>query len=167
MRAESVEANDGVRLWPITAENWRAALDLAVAPEQQRFVAEYAPVAAVALAKAYVRAGGAIWAPYGIYASETLVGFVALARQPGAPDERWILHFFIDQRHQGRGYGTAALRRLVELVTREHPECRSLRLVVHPENRAAQRLYTGAGFRPTGTERWGEPEYALALAAPD
>lgn len=157
--------DDDVSLRLITAENWRAALDLTVAPDQQRFVADYAPVAAVALAKAYVRAGGASWAPYGIYAAEALAGFVALAHTPDAPDERWIFHFFIDQRHQGRGYGTAALRRLVALVVREHPECRSLRLVVHPENRAAQRLYAAAGFQPTGVERWGEPEYALALPA--
>ena len=158
---------DEVGLRPITAENWRAALNLAVAPDQQRFVADFVPIAAVALAKAYVRAGGAVWTPYGIYAGEALVGFVALAHTPDAPDERWIFHFFIDQRHQGRSYGTAALRRLVELVRREHPKCRSLRLVVHPENRAAQRLYTAEGFRPTGAERWGEPEYALALPAPD
>lgn len=156
---------DDVSLRPITAENWRAALELAVAPEQQRFVADHAPIAAIALAKAYVRAGGATWAPYGIYAGETLVGFVALAHAPDTPDECWVFHFFVDQRHQGRGYGTAALRCLIELVSREHPACRSLRQVVHPQNRAAQRLYTAAGFRPTGGERWGEPEYALALPA--
>ena len=157
---------DDVTLRAITAENWRAALELTVAREQQRFVADHTPIAAVALAKAYVRAGGARWAPYGIYAGEALIGFVALAYRQDAPDECWIFHFFVDQRHQGRGYGSATLRRLVEMVKREQPECRSLRLVVHPENHAAQRLYTAAGFRPTGAERWGEPEYALALGDP-
>ena len=166
MPAEGEESLDGITLRPITSENWRAALQLAVAPEQQRFVADYAPTAAIALAKAYVQAGDAAWALYGIYAGETMVGFVALACTPAAPDERWIFHFFIDQHQQGRGYGTAAVRRLVELVRREHPACRSLRLVVHPENRAAQRLYAAEGFEATGAERWGEPEYALALRPP-
>ena len=157
-------ANIGdIALRSITAENWRAALALTVHPEQQRFVADYAPIAAVALAKAYVRAGEAIWAPYGIYAGATMIGFVALAHPSAATDECWVFHFFIDQRHQGRGYGTAALRQLIELVVREHSECRRLSLVVHPENHAAQRLYTAAGFRPTGGERWGESEYTLAL----
>ena len=147
----------------VTAENWRAALRLAVQPEQQRFVAEYAPIAAVALAKAYIRPGGAVWVPYAIYASSTMIGFVELAYEPGSMDDYWVFHFFIDQRVQGRGYGAAALERLIELVRHEHPRCRVLQLVVHPENIPAQRLYTSAGFRPTGTERWGEPVYQLQL----
>jgi diamine N-acetyltransferase len=147
----------------VTAENWRAALRLEVRPEQLRFVAEYAPIAAVALAKAYIRPGGVIWMPYAFYAGSAMVGFVELAHEPGSTDDYWVFHFFIDQRFQGRGYGTAALERFIELVRHEHPRCRVLQLVVHPENIPAQRLYTGAGFRPTGGERWGEPVYQLEL----
>jgi diamine N-acetyltransferase len=147
----------------VTAENWRAALRLAVQPEQQRFVAEYAPIAAVALAKAYIRPGGAVWVPYAVYAGSAMIGFIELAYEPGSTDDYWVFHFFIDQRFQGRGYGAAALERFIELVRREHPRCRALQLVVHPENIPAQRLYTGAGFRPTGGERWGEPVYQLEL----
>ncbi len=36
----------------VTRENWREALRLSVRPEQQRFIADYAPIAAIALAKA-------------------------------------------------------------------------------------------------------------------
>jgi diamine N-acetyltransferase len=163
----SAPRGDDVSLRPITRENWRAALQLAVHPDQQRFVADASPIVAIALAKAYVGAGGAIWAPYGIYAGETMIGFVALAHEVEAPGERWIFHFFVDQRFQGRGYGKATLRRLVDMVRREQPRCQSLWLVVHPENYAAQHLYTGAGFSPTGATRWGEPEYVLALRDAD
>jgi len=157
-----------VSLREVTRENWRATLRLAVHPDQQRFVAgDDAPVAAIALAKAYVRAGGVSWAPYAIVASEgeaeEMVGFVALAYEPESADEYWVFHFFIDRRYQGRGYGAAALARLIDLVRREHPRARMLQLVVHPENQAAARLYTRAGFRATGAERWGEPVYQLAL----
>ena len=38
-----------------------------------------------------------------------------------------------------------------------------LQLVFHTENLRAQRLYTGAGSRPAGTQRRGEPVYQLAL----
>jgi diamine N-acetyltransferase len=152
-----------VSLREVTRENWWATLRLAVHPEQQRFIAEFAPIAALALAKAYVRPGGATWAPYAIYAGETMVGFVELAYTPGSADDYWVFHFFIDRQWQVRGYARAALRRLIELVRREHPASRMLQLVVHPENLRAQRLYTGAGFRPTGTQRWGEPVYQLAL----
>jgi diamine N-acetyltransferase len=150
-----------VELREVTPANWQEALRLTVSPDQQRFIAEYAPIVAIALAKAYLRLGGATWTPYGIYADASMVGFVALADESGAPDQYWIFHFFIDQRYQGRGYGRAALQRFIELVKCEHPTCELLQLVVHPENHRAQRLYTAAGFRPSGAERWGEPVYQL------
>jgi diamine N-acetyltransferase len=152
-----------VELREVTPANWQEALRLAVYTEQQRFIAEYTPIVAVALAKAYLRLGGATWTPYAIYAGATMVGFVALAYASDTPDQYWIFHFFIDHRYQGRGYGRAALRRFIELVTLEHPTCELLQLVVHPENHRAQLLYTAAGFRPSGTERWGEPVYQLAV----
>ncbi len=152
-----------ILLGEVTHENWRATLRLTVYPDQQRFIAEYAPIAAIALAKAYIRPGGMTWVPYAISADSTMVGFVELAYEPDTVDEYWVFHFFIDQHFQGRGYGKAALEQFIELVKREHPQCQLLHLVVHPENHRAQRLYLGAGFRPTGTERWGEPVYQLAL----
>lgn len=152
-----------VELREVTQANWREALRLAVYPDQQRFIAEYAPIVAIALAKAYLHLGGAMWTPYAIYAGTTMVGFVELAYEPGTPDQYWIFHFFIDHCYQGRGYGRAALQRFIELVKHEHPACQLLQLVVHPENHRAARLYTAAGFRPTGSERWGELVYQLAL----
>ncbi len=143
----------------VTEKDWREALPLTVRPDQQRFVAEYAPIAAVALAKAYIRPGGAVWTPWAICADATMVGFLALACEPETDDQYWLFHFFIDQRFQGRGYGGAALQQVIELVRREYPRCRVLQLVVHPENTAAQRLNTAAGFQPTGAESWGEPVY--------
>src|SRR6476660_8806799 len=43
-----------ITLRDITRENWRASLSLTVYPEQQRFVADHTPIAAIALAKAYI-----------------------------------------------------------------------------------------------------------------
>ncbi len=154
---------DGVSLRQVTEENWRATLHLAVHPDQQRFSTEYTPIAAIALAVAYIRPSGLTWVPYAIYTDAALVGLVELAYEPGSADDYWIFHFFIDHRYQGRGYGKAALARLIELVKREHPRCQTLQLVVHPENQRAQQLYACAGFRPTGAQRWGEPVHRLVL----
>jgi diamine N-acetyltransferase len=151
----------------VTDANWRGTLELSVWPEQQRFISDYSPIAALALAKAYIRPGGMAWAPYAIYAGGTMVGFFALAYEPDTTNHCWLFHFFIDQRYQGRGYGKAALQCLIELVRREHPRRRTLHLTVHAENIAAQRLYTAAGFQPTGTERWGEPVYQRAIGMDD
>lgn len=152
-----------ITLHPIDRQNWRAALALTVRPEQQRFVADHAPIAAIVLAKSYVGAGGHAWAPYLIEADARPVGLVGLAYSPGSPDGYWIYHFFIDQTQQGRGYGRQALRALLIVVIAGHPACRQINLTVHPENTPAQRLYTAAGFNPTGEMRDGEPVYRLIL----
>lgn len=152
-----------ISLRGITQENWREALRLTVQPDQQRFISDYSPIVALALAKAYLRLGGAIWSPYAIYADSTMVGFVELAYEPDTADQYWIFHFFIDRQYQGRGYGKVALQHFIERVKHDHPQSQLLQLVVHPENHRAQRLYVSAGFRPSGEERWGEPVYQLGL----
>ncbi|MBA2452103.1 MAG: GNAT family N-acetyltransferase, partial [Chloroflexia bacterium] len=75
----------------------------------------------------------------------------------------WIYHFFIDHHYQGRGYGTTALQAIIALLRHEHPYCQSVSLTVHPDNVAAQSLYTRAGFVPTGESQDGEPLYRLQL----
>lgn len=75
-----------VVLHEITAANWRATLNLTVHPAQQRFIAEYTPIAALVLAKAYVRPGALHWLPYAIATDQALVGLLALAYQPDSID---------------------------------------------------------------------------------
>jgi diamine N-acetyltransferase len=154
---------DALSLQEVTRQNWRATLDLAVFPEQQRFIADYVPIAAIALAKAYIRPGGLVWVPYAFYANTEMVGFTELAYEPESLDNYWIFHFFIDCHYQGRGYGNEALRLFLQFIKDHHLQCQALQLTVHPENERAQHLYTSAGFRPTGAVFSGEPVYRLAL----
>ncbi|HKW20631.1 MAG TPA: GNAT family N-acetyltransferase [Ktedonobacterales bacterium] len=158
-----MEHTEEIAIRTVTSANWRETLELAVRPEQQRFISEYTPIAALALAKAYIRPGGMIWTPYAIYAGAMMVGFFTLAHESDTTNQYWLFHFFIDQRYQGRGYGRAAMQRIIELVRREQPQSQMLQLTVHPDNLAAQRLYIAAGFQPTGGERWGEPVYRLSF----
>jgi len=152
-----------ITLRDITPQNWRATLGLAVHPEQQRFIADYAPIAAIVLAKAYIRPDGLVWAPYAIYADAEIVGMLALAYAPGSQDQYWVHHFFIDRSHQGHGYGRAALQSLIQKIGELHPRCRQLNLAVHPENSRAQQLYASLGFQPDGRELWGEPVYSMLI----
>jgi diamine N-acetyltransferase len=152
-----------ILLREITRENWRAALELTVLPEQQRFIADHAPIAAIALAKAYIRPDGLVWLPYAIYADTEMIGLIELAYQPGSRDQYWVYHFFIDRSHQGKGYGRAAFLAFVQQIREQHPHCRQINLTVHPENSRAQRLYTSVGFQPDGRELWGEPVYQLQI----
>lgn len=147
----------------VAQDNWRATLQLAVHPDQQRFIADCVPIVALALAKAYIRPGGLIWVPYAIYADADMVGFIELAYALNSPDHYWVYHFFIDHRHQGKGYGKAALQTFIQVVKDQHRSCQQLKLTVHPENRRAQAVYTGVGFRPTGEEQFEEPVYMLPV----
>ncbi len=147
---------------PITRDNWRAALALRVTPAQLRFVADSQPVAAIALAKAFVRPDGCRWHPYGLYAGATIVGFVAVSHDE-AEAACWLYHFFIDAAWQGHGYGAAGLRALLALLAAPPFAAHAAALTVHPANTAARRLYARVGFLPTGAERDGEPVWRLAL----
>lgn len=154
---------NGISLQEVTRKNWRATLDLAVFPDQQRFIADYAPIAAIALAKAYIRPGGLIWVSYAFYAGTEMVGFTELAYEPGSVDNYWIFHFFIDRHYQGRGYGKEALRLFLRFIQDHYLQCQMLQLTVHPENVHAQRLYIGVGFQPTGATLSDEPVYRLSF----
>ncbi len=101
--------------------------------------------------------------PFGIYVYEQIVGFFALIYAPARRDHYWINHFFIDSRHQRRGYGSAALRALVAVLRAQHPQCHSVNLTVNPSNHAAQHLYRRCGFADTGEVADGEPWYRLRL----
>ncbi len=65
----------------VTRENWRDTLKLTVSAEQH-FVANYEPIAAIVLAKAYIRPGGLVWTPYAFYAETDMIGLAALAYKP-------------------------------------------------------------------------------------
>lgn len=147
----------------VTRANWRAALQLAVLPEQQRFVAGYVPIALLALAKAYIRPADLTWAPYAFYRAGEIIGFTVLAYEPGSKENYWLGHFFIDHRYQGQGYGKQALRLFLQFLREQYSQCEALQLTVHPENELAQHLYQSVGFQPTGEELDQEPVYKLKL----
>lgn len=136
---------------------------LGVRPEQQQFVSDYSPIAAIALAKGFVGTFGMQWLPYAFYQGETMVGFVTLAYRPEQPSVYWMFHFFIDARYQGQRLGLEALEGLLQEVQAQHPGCEAIRFTVHPENVVAQRRYIQAGFLPTGEMLEGEPVYQLRL----
>src|SRR5258708_725933 len=152
-----------ISLQEVTRENWRPTLRLAVHPEQQRFIADYVPIAAIALAKAYIRPGGLNWVPYAFYDDREMIGFTIFAYEPGSLANYWIFHFFIDSHYQGRGYGKKALQLFLRFIEEQYPACCSIQLTVHPENMRAQRLYSGVGFQATGAKMDGEPVYKLIL----
>ena len=155
----NTDQKDELTIREVTRENWRAALRLAVHPDQQRFIADVVPIAAIALAKAYIRPRGWLWLPYMFYAKTEAIGFTELAYDQESADTYWIFHFFIDATYQGQGYGTRALQLFLDFIKQQYSSCRSIQLTMHPENVRAHRLYSGVGFHLIGDNGEGEAIY--------
>jgi diamine N-acetyltransferase len=101
-----------------------------------------------------------------IHAGDTLVGFLMLYDYTlaEAPEERefFLWRLMIDRNHQGKGYGHAAVERLVEHV-RTRPGAERL-LVSHVKDaEPLARFYHSLGFRYTGEEEDGELVMSRAL----
>jgi diamine N-acetyltransferase len=149
-----------VSLRPITADTVRQVTALAVAPDQQRFVASNAVSLAQALfaPEAWYRA---------IYVGDTLAGFVMLYDESlrDRPPERpaiEVWRFMIDARHQRRGLGRAALLAAIEHVRAKRCFA-SLELSYVPEPGNAEPFYRQLGFVPTGEMNEGEVVMSLTL----
>lgn len=133
-----------VTLRDVTRENWIECARLEVAEAQSAFVAPNA----WSLAESKY---DPVWIPQAVYAGDEMVGFVMYGVEDGAG---WILRLMVDERHQGKGYGLAAVRAAV-------PRLKALvdgpfRLSVMPSNTAALEFYRKAGFRETGEMSYGE-----------
>lgn len=104
------------------------------------------------------------WRPVGIWDGETLVGFAMYCRWNDDPTERvWLDRFLIDAGYQGRGYGKACLKLLLDRLRGEY-DCGKIYLSVIPGNVCAEHLYSEFGFRYNGElDVHGEHVMELAL----
>ena len=100
--------------------------------------------------------------PFAIYADGAMVGFTMFAfdEEYEDPNDRyWLWRFMIDEKLQGKGYGTAALQVIIRYF-REHG-ANNIRLSTKETNRFALSMYQKAGFRITG--EMNEEEMVLQL----
>src|SRR4051812_18193143 len=99
-----------INFQPITNRNLGQCVYLKVSDEQEQRHSVASNVRS--LAQAYAEPW---WVPLGIYAEDTIVGFVMYGRQPGT-DINYILRVMVDEHYQGRGYGTAGLAALIDRI---------------------------------------------------
>ena len=152
----------GVQLREVTAANRDAVTALAVAPEQERYVAGVAD----SLAEAAELPEAAPWYRAG-YADDTPVGFVmindgfSVSEHPDRLGPYCLWRLLIDARHQGRGHGAATLGLVVDHVrTRPAAEV-LLTSVVEGGPACPLPFYLAQGFRNTG--RIHDDELVLEL----
>lgn len=146
-----------IDLRKITKDNFIQAFDLKLAQGQERFVSP--PIRS--LAQAYVYRDQC--QPFGIYEDDTMVGYVMVIYDHDIP-EYDIWHMMIDGSHQRRGYGSAALERVLDYI-RAKPFGPSDRvtLTCNRDNNQALNLYKSKGFRPTGAADQDEIELSLTM----
>ena len=148
-----------IHLRKITEENFIDAFNLKLAPEQERFVSH--PIRS--LAQAYVYRDQC--QPLGIYEDDIMVGYVMVIYDYDIP-EYDIWHMMIDESYQKRGYGSAALARVLDYIKCKHfGSSNRVTLTCNRENIRALNLYQSKGFTETGAADEDEIELTLHLSA--
>lgn len=150
------DAEPVVSLREITRDNYETFLKMTVTPEQRQLVAANA----VSIADAHFYPQEAWFR--GIFAGDTPVGFAMLHDDP-AKAEYFLWRFMIDQNHQKKGYGSAALRLIIDHV-RTRPNATQLLLSHVAAEGNPGPFYLGLGFEYTGeTDPHGELIMRLTL----
>jgi len=149
--------SDEVRLENVTARNWRAVARLKLAPEQKDLVASN--LYSIAQSKFDPNAR-----PRAIYAGKELVGFLMydVWEAKDKAREASIYRFMIDRKHQGKGYGRAALAQALDEI-RATPGVKKVSIGYMPDNPVAKPFYASFGFVEVGTDEDGEINAELNL----
>ena len=144
-------------LKPISEENFIDVFNLKLSKEQEAFVSH--PIRS--LAQAYVYRTQC--QPFGIYADEKVVGYVMAIYDYDIP-EYDIWHMMIDESQQGKGYGKAALKLLLDYI-KDKPfgDSDRVALTCNKDNTVALEQYKSMGFELTGNSDEDEVELALYL----
>ena len=146
-----------IELKAITEENFIDAFNLRLAPGQESFVSH--PIRS--LAQAYVYRNQC--QPFGIYANGKMVGYVMVIYDYDVP-EYDIWHMMIDEAEQGKGYGSAALDRVIEYIgTKPFGDSGRVALTCNRNNPIARQLYERKGFSATGIEDEDEIELVMTI----
>jgi diamine N-acetyltransferase len=136
-----------IELREITMENFHECIRLSVADHQRGFVASN--MYSLAEAKA-----DGVSNPLAIYADGQVVGFTMYCFEPKS-GIGYIDRLMVAAEHQGRGYGRAAMKEVIERL-QSTPGCRWIRTSFEPTNAVAEALYESLGFRRTGEVTDGE-----------
>lgn len=90
----------------------------------------------------------------GIYHEGRMVGYAMYGQDPD-DGEWWIYRLMIDEDHQGKGLGKAALAAIIDRLKKQHG-CKQVFMGYRPENYVAAALAWTMGFERTGQMLQGE-----------
>ncbi len=134
------ELRMNIDLQPVTIENWYACTQLKVKPEQ---LALFPASVVYWIAESKYASDFELRA---IYSESLLVGFLVFCTEPDPDNNYWIPALMIDEKHQGKGYGKAALKTLIQLMSKDNSNGTRIMIGHRPDNRIAGTLYESLGF---------------------
>jgi len=143
----------------IDESNWLECILLTTNKEDKHYIfEEFVASNALSIAQSKIQDD---WITKAIYVNEAMVGFTmyGLSSESGYYE---ICRLMIDYRFQGRGYGKAALYKLIEEMNNVDG-CKELYLSFDPNNIIARNLYESFCFKDTGRIVDGELLYCLSL----
>ena len=147
-----------INLKIIDESNFLDAFQLQLAEGQEKYVSN--PIRS--LAQAYVYRNQC--QPFGIYDEDEMVGYIMVVYDYDIP-EYDIWHMMIDASKQGKGYGSAALKKVLDYIrTKPFGDSNRVTLTCNKENQRALSLYHKLGFVETGVEDGDEIELSQTLA---
>lgn len=147
-----------INLKIIDESNFLDAFQLQLAEGQEKYVSN--PIRS--LAQAYVYRNQC--QPFGIYDEDEMVGYIMVVYDYDIP-EYDIWHMMIDASKQGKGYGSAALKKVLDYIrTKPFGDSNRVTLTCNKENQMALSLYHKLGFVETGVEDGDEIELSQTLA---
>lgn len=141
-----------VKLKDVTAKNWRAVTRLKLASDQKHLVAENSDSIAEAKLDPDAR-------PRAVYVGDEPVGFLMY---DASEEEALIYRLMIDRRHQGKGYGRAALVLAINEI-KALPNISKIAISYMPNNEVAKAFYASLGFKEAGLDEDGEMVSKLTL----
>ena len=148
---------DDVKLKDVTDDNWRAVVGLKLAAEQEDLVASN--LYSIAESKFDPDAR-----PRAVYAGKRVVGFLMydVQRTKDKSRKASIYRFMIDRKHQGKGYGRAALAGRWTRSGRSRG-MKKVSIRYMPENPVAKPFYASFGFVEVGKDEDGEIDCGTGL----
>lgn len=151
-----------MELQPVTAQNWKALINLKVGDDQTHFVASNLYSIAEAQFGFDDDEGHCDFYPFGAYVDDQPVGFVMYCLNLHSRFQAFIARLMVDQQFQGKGYGREIMQLVLESF-REDERIRNVGISYEPENEVARKLYASLGFVEPGEMMEGETLAVLKL----
>ena len=133
-----------INLVDVTEANWLDIARLSVSDEQQTFLDK--PIGIIARGYVYRNCNARV---IGIAESDQIIGVALVRDLDEAPACYDLQQFMIDRRFQNKGYGTEALKQIIEILKKDG-KYNCVEVCVTKADVPALRLYEKVGFVDTG-----------------